>query len=106
MSFGDRLLELLDEKNITQKDFAKRINIAPTTLNGYIKNNRRPDFETLKLMASVLNVSTDYLLDNPADTFTLSPSEQRLICNLRNLETKQRNLIFELVEIISKNQAM
>ena len=63
MQFGDKLLALLEEREISQKDFAATLNIAPTTLNGYIKNKRQPDLELVKKIAFILNVTTDYLLD-------------------------------------------
>ena len=37
MTFGENLQFLLEERDITQKDFASMLNIAKTTLNGYIK---------------------------------------------------------------------
>ena len=42
--------------------FASMLNIAKTTLNGYIKSNHEPDFETVKAMAGALHISTDCLL--------------------------------------------
>lgn len=53
MAFGDKLLELLEEKDISQKEFAQTLNIAATTLNGYIKNKRQPDFELVKSIAFI-----------------------------------------------------
>ncbi len=101
MAFGDRLQTLLEEKNISQKDFAKELKIAPTTLNGYIKNKRHPDFDTLKSMAIVLNVSTDYLLEYNNE-FSLSPREVALICNIRKMSIKQRRLIYEMSDVFSE----
>ena len=63
MSFGDKLKNILDENKLTQKELAKKLNIAPTTLNGYISNKRQPDLETVRKIALSLGVSTDYLLD-------------------------------------------
>ena len=62
MTFGEKLSELLEERSMTQKEFAKTLNIAPTTLNGYIRDKRQPDFELIKRMSSALNVSVDLLL--------------------------------------------
>ena len=72
MTFGENLQFLLEERDITQKDFASMLNIAKTTLNGYIKSNHEPDFETVKAMAGALHVSTDCLLgySSPDDSGT------------------------------------
>ncbi len=45
MDIGTQLQNLLDEKNITQKVLAGELGISATTLNGYMKNRRRPDPE-------------------------------------------------------------
>ena len=40
MSFGERLKQLIEENNITQRQLSKELNIAPTTLSGYANNYR------------------------------------------------------------------
>ncbi|MDO4299900.1 MAG: helix-turn-helix transcriptional regulator [Clostridia bacterium] len=103
MAFGDKLKELLDEKEISQKDFAAALNMAPTTLNGYIKNNRQPDFETIKNIATTLNVSIDFLLDyNKNNNITLSVQELSLILKIRKMNNFQKDILYELVNIIEK----
>ena len=52
MKFGDILRELLEENELTQKQLAQDLNIAPSTLGNYIRNIREPDFETLKIFAT------------------------------------------------------
>lgn len=101
--FGDKVLELLDEKNISQKEFAKTLNIAQTTLNGYIKNRRQPDFETVKSMAFLLGVSTDYLLDYHEGGNSLSLQELCLISKMRKMSINQQQLLFSIADCIIKN---
>lgn len=62
MNFSARLEALLQERDLTQKQFAKELNIAPSTLNGYLRQGREPEFEILIRMAEFFEVSTDYLL--------------------------------------------
>mgnify|MGYP000441238564 CR=1 FL=1 len=62
--FGDNLRALIEERDITQKELAKKLNIAPSTLGSYVQNVREPDFATLKMFANFFDVSTDYLLDH------------------------------------------
>ena len=101
MAFGDKLLELLDERDISQKQFANMLNIATTTLNGYIKNKHEPDFATVKSIASALQVSTDLLLEYD-DTLPLSSKESLLIERLRRMEPDQQNMFFDLALITEK----
>lgn len=62
MSFGERLKQLIEENNITQRQLSKELNIAPTTLSGYANGYREPDFLTLTLFADYFQVSVDYLI--------------------------------------------
>ena len=98
MQFGDKLSALLEEKALTQKDFAAMLNIAPTTLNGYIKNKRQPDLELLKQMAFYLQCSVDFLLDVRSDT-TLSIKEHALIEYFRLLSPDEQAMLLSLAKI-------
>lgn len=99
MTFGDRLSALLEENSISQKEFANTLSIAPTTLNGYIKNKRQPDFELVKNIAFILNVSTDYLLDYNGKGINLSAKELSMISKMRKLPECQQELIYDLVAL-------
>lgn len=103
MEFGDRLLLLLNEKGISQRDFAAMLNIAPTTLNGYIKNKRQPDFSLVRQMTFLLNVSADYLLDCERSSAELNAHELALISKLRKMDEKDQKIIYELVNLMGKH---
>ena len=63
-----RLAEILEERGIQQKTFAKDLNIAHTTINNYVKGRREPDLSMIETLCDALGVTADYLLgrsDNP-----------------------------------------
>ena len=62
MSFGDNLRALIEERDITQKELAKKLNIAPSTLGSYVQNVREPDFATLKMFANFFIKFQFYLM--------------------------------------------
>lgn len=101
MKFGDRLKLLLDEKEITQKDFAEKLNIAPTTLNGYIKNKREPNIDLILQISYELNISVDLLLGskNTPDQVTLK--EMRMLKKYRSLHTDQQHIVEVLIDTIN-----
>lgn len=68
MTFGRKLKGLIEERNITQKELSKELNIAPSTISCYVQNTREPDFETLKKIAFYFRVSVDYLLSVKNET--------------------------------------
>lgn len=94
MLFGDILRNLLEEKNITQKQMASDLNIAASTLGNYIRNTREPDFATLCRIAAYFGVSTDYLLDyHPS--YNISPLESELLRVFRTLTPEQQKIYIE-----------
>lgn len=101
MTFGERLRGLLEDREITQKEFAAALRIAPTTLNGYINDKRQPDFALLKEIAAILNVSTDFMLDFQGAEAP-SGKELSLIMGLRRLPKEQREIIHTLVRVSVK----
>ena len=98
MSFGDNLRTLIRERNMTQKELALQLNIAPSTLGSYVQNTREPDFSTLKLLAKYFGVSIDYLLDYTLkQTSTLTENEMLRI--FRSLTEEQQYICIEQCKV-------
>ncbi len=89
---------------MTQKELAKKLNIAPTTLNGYISNKRQPDLDTVRSIALSLGVTTDYLLDCQEGGINMSAKEMSLIWQLRKMTPSQRDVVVELIDVLTKKQ--
>lgn len=94
MSFGDNLRALIEERGITQKELARKLNIAPSTLGSYVQNVREPDFETLKTIAGYFDVSTDYLLDFYSGKVS-DHQENELLRIFRSLSADQKEICIE-----------
>ena len=94
MSFGDNLRTLIEERNLTQKELAKQLNIAPSTMGSYVQNTREPDFNTLKLLAKYFDVTTDYLLDFNSNQ-TVNHQENDLLRIFRSLSSTQKDICLE-----------
>lgn len=99
MNFSIRLENLLEEEDLTQKQLALDLHIASSTINGYVKNNREPDFTMLVRLARYFNVSTDYLLGispekKPAPS-SLRPDQARLLHLYDSLIPDQQELLIE-----------
>lgn len=94
MSFGSNLRTLLEERDMTQKELALRLNIAPSTMGSYVQNTREPDFGTLKAIAKFFNVSIDYLLDYNNGK-TSNHQEDELLRIFRTLSLEQKEICVE-----------
>jgi len=60
--FGERLRALLEERDMTQVELSRRLHLGKSTVSQYISGARNPDIATLKALAELFSVSTDYLL--------------------------------------------
>lgn len=61
-SFIKKLSILLEEKNITQRELAEKINVTEVTISRYLSGERSPRIEIVNKIADFFNVSIDYLL--------------------------------------------
>ena len=59
---SDRIREQRKKMGITQGELADRIGGGLKTVNDYERGARQPSYEKLLRLATLFNVSTDYLL--------------------------------------------
>ncbi|MBC8590651.1 helix-turn-helix domain-containing protein [Wansuia hejianensis] len=59
---GKRIKYLREEKELSQLEFSKILNISNSTLSQYEAGNRMPGDEIKKKIAEYFNVSLDYLM--------------------------------------------
>lgn len=65
MGIGNKLNELLKERNMTVTELSRRINVAPTTIYSIIqRNNKKVDIDVLLDIADVLGVTAEYFRDS------------------------------------------
>lgn len=94
MTFSDILRLLIEEKGITQKQLAKDLHIAVSTLGGYVQGTSEPDFDTFKSLAQYFEVSADYLLDFRSGK-AVTHKEDDLLRIFRSLTPFQQELYLE-----------
>ncbi len=88
MSLGKRLKEARERCGLSQKQAAQKLNITNKALSTYERDFRDPDTGTLKRLAELYNVSTDYLLDRkPNKTSKLDETVNEALEELKNEET-------------------
>lgn len=74
VEFKDRLRQLRKEKNLTQKQLATLIGVKNSVISFYEVGDRIPSPEVIVKLATVLHVSSDYLLgiDRHAESVDIS----------------------------------
>ena len=67
MTIGQRIFYLLEEKNMTQKEFSDRTGIATTTISDWRKKNTNPGSDKVMLICAALGVTPEYLLSGVSE---------------------------------------
>ena len=65
--FADILKDLLFEKGISQKDLSVKADIPQTTISGWLRAGRLPDYNALIKLSTFFGVSSDFLLGKEDD---------------------------------------
>lgn len=106
LTVGDRLRISREKKNLKQTQVRERTGINNKTLSGYEKGVSEPDFDTIKILADLYEVSVDFLIGR-TNTSSLSPiydplqaAKQRLIAHLENVNDPE---LIESLTNIAKN---
>ena len=101
---GRRLTDARNALDISQSEAARRIGITQSTYSGYETGTRRIKLSMLQKIASVYNVTVDYLIGTDAysetrPALTLSDQEYDLIVRFRELSAAEQGMILRSVGI-------
>ena len=105
MQFGDILRELLEERDITQKQLSQDLCLAPSTLGNYVRNLREPDYVTLKRIADYFHVTTDYLLDYDSSSLKIGHNDERLLRIYDTMDESTKELFLEVGDLMKKRRS-
>ena len=111
---GRRLLEVRKKNKMTQQQLGDAINVTKVSICCYEKSTRTPSLETLIDLATLFNVSLDYLTG--MDEYVVADSDQKygmkvsveemtLIKELRKNTTLYKQLLEDpkrVIELINK----
>lgn len=61
-SINEKIKELREDKDITQKDIARKLGISQQAVSLYETGNRELPYDILTAYAKIFHVTTDYLL--------------------------------------------
>lgn len=67
MEFKQHLKEMLNERNLSQRDLSRGTGIPPATISGWLNYNRLPDYTAIVILANFFEVTADYLLGREDD---------------------------------------
>ena len=101
----EKIRKIRQEKGMTQQELADRAGITKRTVASYESEGRKPHPATLRRIAQVLGVTSEFLKDDSLEIFIMPPAEILYIENIRasygdeaaeevsDLLTKSRSLL-------------
>ena len=109
MTFGERLYELRNEKNISQEELAEVLDVSRQSISKWENDKAYPEMTRLLFMSDYFDVSLDYLMrgikkeeniENVAEKY--KTKNMLLVWNdfLSNLSKKQKTLFTALYILI------
>ena len=101
MKLGDKMKELLEQNDMTQKELAEALGFTPAALGNYIRNVREPDYNTLIKIAEYFHVSVDTLLNHNYDR-ELNNDEKILLSLFRSMTQEQKEIYLAQGKAINK----
>ena len=96
---------ILSQKNLTQKNFSKLINVNEKTVSAWKKNNSLPPLDKISNISDCLGVSVDYLLTGKEKNSSipkLSDEEQELLYNYNKLSNINKERILEIMKALTE----
>lgn len=87
-SFGDILRQLRNDKGLTQKQLADKLELSVTAVSKYELGTAYPPFEKMRGISAIFNVTMDYLYG----------METSAAISTVNLSTKQADILRSLAD--------
>jgi transcriptional regulator with XRE-family HTH domain len=102
LNIGDKLIQLRKQNNLSQSELADKIGASRTIVGNYERNTNTPSIEMILKIATVFNVSVDYLLGEGV----LSQYDKdvlKRIDDIEKLDDTTKNNLFFLIDNVIQN---
>jgi transcriptional regulator with XRE-family HTH domain len=100
--FAARLLSLRKQKNLSQTELGKIVDVHYSHIGRYERGISRPAADTLKRMADALGVSSDYLIEGTtADAAKAKFEDRELLLQFQEvekLEEEDKQVVKKLID--------
>ena len=105
----DRLKILLDKLNISQRQFAIKINLDPGYFSRIIQGKVNPPDRILLLIENVFNVSKDWLENGQGEIFSnqgISLAKKQVLESIDSLNDEQVNAVSSFIKYLTESSKL
>lgn len=103
MTTGQLIANLLDERNITQRELSEAVGVSEVTISRYVNGTRQPKSDILFRIAKALNVTTDYFNTTSQDAIIKNTKASYLPSKFEELDIEHQEQLIELVQMLIEN---
>lgn len=114
MTVGERVLELVHSKNMTQKEFSTRTGIPQSTMSSWKGKKQNPSLDKLKVICDTLEIDPYYLISGGESNERLNTEylkvyrgeeDYDLVMKYRKLDEKCRNRLVGYMNALTDLEA-
>lgn len=102
MTVSEKIFELLNEREMSQKEFSEKTGISQSSISDWKRKKTNPVSEKIMIICEALNVTSEELLSgtegtgsrsNPSDRYVIKKDTElgQFITDYQNLSEKDRN---------------
>ncbi len=110
MTIGERVLELVHDKGMTQKEFSEKTGIPQSTMSSWKGKKQNPSIDKLKVICDTLGVDPYYLISATESNSSLNndyimvyrdDEEYNVLIEYRKLDKDHRNRLVGYLRALS-----
>jgi transcriptional regulator with XRE-family HTH domain len=99
--FARRVKEARENLKWTQSQLGAEARLPTSSIAQFETNARKPSFDTLRRLASAMQVTTDYLLGRVDEPTTVLDSRDALFRHLDKISGDDKKLLEDFAEILA-----
>ena len=100
MTVSERIFKIIDEENMTQKEFSEKTGIPQSTISDWRKKNTNPASDKILIICEVLKVTPYELLSGVKEEGSRS---NRMRCQII-VEGTEENMVLELYDTLDRDR--
>ena len=113
MTIGERVLDLVHQKDMTQKEFSEKTGIPQSTMSSWRGKKQNPSLDKLKVICDVLQVDPYYLISGTESNESLNndylmvyrdDEEYELMIEYRKLDRDRKNRLAGYMAALSEKK--
>jgi transcriptional regulator with XRE-family HTH domain len=97
MDFGDRIVQIRKEKNISRDELGKIVGTSGAIIGRYERGDMKPSIEIASKIAKALNVSLDFLVGNSPLIIKDSKILERLE-SIASMPDNEKSQLFNVID--------